>query len=299
MRSAEDQRQLGVEAVQVFGIAGHHGRSVATREDRHAGIDDVCSPARPADHSRCPCLVQVQCPHVEHAGFHQSGQADLAGTIAPDLSDDARRNLQVAVVLGGELDQSADSPVVALESYQRSGVEDYSPKTCRAHASSSSVAGPFSARISASRSASSSRLAFSSIALSTQALTEEARPAATSSSAAASTSGRTVTVTRERCILSSYTLIPDVSGQHQYELVESLVASGRYQNASEVLREGLRLLEQRETEDAAKLVALREAADRGWTDLASGSYEEIADDNLDDFIGQLGVRAATRTQSAG
>jgi antitoxin ParD1/3/4 len=32
---------------------------------------------------------------------------------------------------------------------------------------------------------------------------------------------------------------------HQTTLVEELVASGRYQNASEGLREGLRLVEQR------------------------------------------------------
>lgn len=90
-----------------------------------------------------------------------------------------------------------------------------------------------------------------------------------------------------------------VLSQHQHELVESLVASGRYQNASEVLREGLRLLEHQEAEDAAKLAALREAADRGWADLLSGSYNDIAEDNLDDFIGQLGVHAAAQTQSQG
>ncbi len=44
------------------------------------------------------------------------------------------------------------------------------------------------------------------------------------------------------------------------KIIETLVASGRYQNASEVLREGLRLVEQREAEDAAKLDALRGAA---------------------------------------
>ena len=35
---------------------------------------------------------------------------------------------------------------------------------------------------------------------------------------------------------------------HQAHVVEQLVSSGRYQNASEVLREGLRLIEQREAE---------------------------------------------------
>ena len=46
---------------------------------------------------------------------------------------------------------------------------------------------------------------------------------------------------------------------HQATLVEQLVTSGRYQNASEVLREGLRLVEQREAEDAHRLEALRAA----------------------------------------
>jgi antitoxin ParD1/3/4 len=89
-----------------------------------------------------------------------------------------------------------------------------------------------------------------------------------------------------------------VLSQHQHEIVESLVKSGRYQNASEVLREGLRLLERQQLADEVKVAALRDAAEKGWSDLASGRYDDIADENLDDFIGQLGIRA-TRNQPAG
>ncbi len=50
---------------------------------------------------------------------------------------------------------------------------------------------------------------------------------------------------------------------HQAAMIDQLVESGRYQNASEVLREGLRLVETRAKEDAAKLKALRTALDEG------------------------------------
>lgn len=89
-----------------------------------------------------------------------------------------------------------------------------------------------------------------------------------------------------------------VLSQHQHELVESMVKSGRYQNASEVLREGLRLLEREQSEEAVKVAVLRQAAEQGWSDLAPGRFDEVDDESLDDFIGQLGVRAAN-TRSAG
>lgn len=89
-----------------------------------------------------------------------------------------------------------------------------------------------------------------------------------------------------------------VLSERQHDLVEGLVRSGRYQNASEVLRDGLRLLEQREQLEAAKLKVLQDAADKGWGDIAAGHYTDLADDQLEDFIGQLGQQAASRVQTA-
>ena len=59
---------------------------------------------------------------------------------------------------------------------------------------------------------------------------------------------------------------------HQAHVVEQLVSSGRYQNASEVLRDGLRLIEQREAEDASRLVALRSAIKVGIADFEQGQF---------------------------
>ena len=62
----------------------------------------------------------------------------------------------------------------------------------------------------------------------------------------------------------------------QAELIEQLVESGRYQNASEVLREGLRLLQRRELEDAARLEALRGALDEAEAAVAEGDLYDYS-----------------------
>lgn len=88
-----------------------------------------------------------------------------------------------------------------------------------------------------------------------------------------------------------------VLSEHQQNFVENLVQSGRYQNASEVLREGLRLVERREQQEAAQLKVLQEAARTGWADIAAGRYTDVTDDRLEDFIGQLGLQATRRVQT--
>ena len=60
-------------------------------------------------------------------------------------------------------------------------------------------------------------------------------------------------------------------------MIERLVASGRYRNASDVLGDGLRLVLQREAEDEARLAELREMAGAGLADYAEGRYQEFAD----------------------
>ena len=59
---------------------------------------------------------------------------------------------------------------------------------------------------------------------------------------------------------------------HQANFIEQLVSSGRYQNASDVLREGLRLIEQREADDASRLVTLRSAVKIGIADFDRGHF---------------------------
>jgi antitoxin ParD1/3/4 len=76
--------------------------------------------------------------------------------------------------------------------------------------------------------------------------------------------------------------------EHNQQLIERLVESGRYQNASEVLRDGLRLVEERMAEEAAKLKALREAVQVGIDAYERGDYIAFESfDALDAYLKDL------------
>jgi antitoxin ParD1/3/4 len=52
-------------------------------------------------------------------------------------------------------------------------------------------------------------------------------------------------------------------GKHFESMIDELIESGRYSTASEIMREGLRLIEEREQRRKAKLEALRAEIQKG------------------------------------
>ena len=72
---------------------------------------------------------------------------------------------------------------------------------------------------------------------------------------------------------SSYTL-----GQHFEAFIQAQLASGRYNNASEVVRDALRLMEERER----RLAAVDAAIERGVADIKAGRVHD-ADTVLDEL----------------
>lgn len=84
---------------------------------------------------------------------------------------------------------------------------------------------------------------------------------------------------------SSYTI-----GKHYEEFIKGLVDSGRYSTASEVLRDGLRLIEEKEERRKAKLEALRTAIQEG---LDSGPAEAW---DVEDLIAEAKRRKSAHGQ---
>ncbi|MEA2744620.1 MAG: antitoxin ParD1/3/4 [Acetobacteraceae bacterium] len=85
---------------------------------------------------------------------------------------------------------------------------------------------------------------------------------------------------------SSYTL-----GKHYETFVQAQLSSGRYNNASEVLRDALRLMEDRER----RLAALDSAIAHGVADIDAGrvSFAEDVFDALDARYARMAAERGT------
>jgi len=79
--------------------------------------------------------------------------------------------------------------------------------------------------------------------------------------------------------------------------IEDSVAAGHYADASELVRDALRLLEQRRHEDELKLQRLREAVQVGFDQLDRGEYIELHLDDIDDYFTRKDEEAARRARN--
>ena len=76
--------------------------------------------------------------------------------------------------------------------------------------------------------------------------------------------------------------------EHFDKFIDKRVKSGRFSNASEVVREGLRLLEKREAEEKARLKWLQAAIQEGMDAMDRGDYTELrSTEEIADFVQQI------------
>jgi len=74
---------------------------------------------------------------------------------------------------------------------------------------------------------------------------------------------------------------------HQEQLLGTLIKAGRYQNASEILREGLRLVEEKELQHQQKQLALRNAVAEGLQDVDEGRTIRLGvGEEITDYLSQ-------------
>lgn len=88
--------------------------------------------------------------------------------------------------------------------------------------------------------------------------------------------------------------------EHFDHFVERQVASGRYSNASEIVREALRLLEEQEQERQAKLKVLRQAAKQGFDEIDQGQGIVLKSKKaVNAFITEIEAEVRTRGAKKG
>jgi antitoxin ParD1/3/4 len=85
--------------------------------------------------------------------------------------------------------------------------------------------------------------------------------------------------------------------EHLDHFVKHQISSGRYSNASEIVREALRLLEDQEQEREAKLKAIRQAAKQGFDEIDRGKGIVLKNKQaIGRFIAE--IEAVVRTKAA-
>jgi antitoxin ParD1/3/4 len=81
---------------------------------------------------------------------------------------------------------------------------------------------------------------------------------------------------------------------HFDQFVRSEIKAGRFRNASEVMRAGLRLLEQQSREDRAKLTLLGSLATEAFQELDQGKGIKISSDHeLEDVMRRISSRVVS------
>jgi antitoxin ParD1/3/4 len=73
----------------------------------------------------------------------------------------------------------------------------------------------------------------------------------------------------------------------QDAFIEEMLEAGEYGNASEAMRDAVRVLKQRRAEEALKLDKLRVAIKQGTAALKRGDYTEVEDEDLDARLDDL------------
>jgi antitoxin ParD1/3/4 len=82
----------------------------------------------------------------------------------------------------------------------------------------------------------------------------------------------------------------------QDSFVDKVVKSGEYQNASEAVRDALRVFQQRRREDALKLKALRAQIKAGVDALDRGDFIEVDAEDLEAYLDRLSVASGKKAR---
>ncbi len=78
----------------------------------------------------------------------------------------------------------------------------------------------------------------------------------------------------------------------QDAFIEEVVRVGKYQNASEAVRDAVRGWQERLKADELKLERLRQSIKAGVEALDRGKYDEVEDEDLDAYLDGLAVPAS-------